>query len=101
MSEELKPCPFCGEDAAHTESSYFRDVLIYCENCDAYFTVDSFAADEKDVIEAWNRRAKPEERVVRVRPRGRLTEWAGCECGQAVHMGWSYCPFCGAKLERK
>ena len=45
--------------------------------------------------------AKSEERVVRVKPRGRLTEWADCECGQAVHMGWSYCPFCGAKLERK
>ena len=64
MSDELKlkPCPFCGSEAVHTESSYFRDTLIYCENCDAYFTVDSFYADENDVIEAWNRRAEPERK---------------------------------------
>ena len=60
MTDELKPCPFCGSDAVHTERSYFRDVLIYCENCDAYFTVDSFYADENDVIKAWNRRAEKE-----------------------------------------
>lgn len=63
MSEKLKPCPFCGEDAAHIETSYFRDTLIYCENCDAYFTVDSYAADEHDVIEAWNRRAERTAKV--------------------------------------
>ena len=59
---DLKPCPFCGEDAAHLETSYFRENLIYCENCDMYFTLDAFSATKKDIVNAWNRRAEPEER---------------------------------------
>ena len=99
---DLKPCPFCGSDAVHTERSYFRDVLIYCENCDAYFTVDSFAADEKDVIEAWNRRAEPERtaKVINItHVRGYPAEGECGNCGYDVDDDGYYCPKCGAKLE--
>ena len=48
---------------------------------------------------------KPEcrkgERTVKVKPRGSVDVWAACECGQAVHLGWTYCPFCGGRIERK
>ena len=41
------------------------------------------------------------ERTVKVKPRGSIDVWATCECGQAVHLGWTYCPFCGGRIERK
>ena len=121
MSEKLKPCPFCGSEAVHTESSYFRDVLIYCENCDAYFTVDSFAADKDDVVEAWNRRAEPERKkgkwvkvVSEYFTPGGDPVWKCSECGKGMHVygveyntynrgytdghQWIACPNCGADM---
>ena len=56
---DLKPCPFCGNDALSIDSSYFRDTLIYCCECDMYFTLDSFKATREDVFETWNTRAEP------------------------------------------
>ena len=55
---DMKPCPFCGNDALSIDSSYFRDTLIYCCECDMYFTLDSFKATREDVFEAWNTRAE-------------------------------------------
>lgn len=56
---ELKPCPFCGECAAHIDKaySYYSDKVIYCENCDIVFSLDDCNAKEEQLIEAWNRRA--------------------------------------------
>ena len=55
---ELKPCPFCGSDVVHFDKSYsyFREHVIYCEECDIVFTRDFWDAEEADIIEAWNRR---------------------------------------------
>ena len=57
--KELKPCPFCGERSVYFDKaySYFRDTVIYCENCDIVFSLDDVSAKEEQVIEAWNRRA--------------------------------------------
>ena len=58
IMSDLKPCPFCGNDALSIDSSYFRDTLIYCCECDMYFTLDSFKATREDVFETWNTRAE-------------------------------------------
>lgn len=110
IERRLKPCPFCGSEAVHTESSYFRDTLIYCENCDAYFTVDSYAADEHDVIEAWNRRAERTAKVIEHEYRIGTSlnivgepkichEYLCGACKKKVIGGDEYCSHCGCRLD--
>ncbi len=64
MSEELKPCPFCGSDAT---MAYRSMAVISCTECPASVTVDihpgiftSWEAQERReksrAIQAWNRR---------------------------------------------
>ena len=64
MSEELKPCPFCGGEARiDNEGTDFY--AIFCDKCG---TLTSFAKDsnfdgsdfytKEQVISAWNRRAQ-------------------------------------------
>lgn len=57
----VKPCPFCG-GYAHLDKaySYFRDIVIYCEGCDAVFTLDDCNATAEDIVNAWNRRSENE-----------------------------------------
>ena len=57
---DLKPCPFCGGENVHLDKaySYFRDIVIYCEDCDMVFTLDDCNTTEQEVIEAWNRRVE-------------------------------------------
>lgn len=48
----LKPCPFCGGEAKIMDMGYPH--WVYCENCGA--KVHGRTHDEKDSVEAWNRR---------------------------------------------
>lgn len=76
MSEELRPCPFCGGKAyikvisrGHTETAYTIGAEIGCKTCafhmraDTVFTVDEFmnmntiSDGVEHMIEIWNRRA--------------------------------------------
>lgn len=73
MTDELKPCPFCGDSGVTTmnEGSTFRWRYLSCNSCGATpgeVRVQTFGdgtPDEwekqaaKDAIAAWNRRAQP------------------------------------------
>lgn len=57
MSQELKPCPFCGEKQQNVISNWFKNHLVECENCCA----SAPAGDTKaSAIAEWNRRAHDE-----------------------------------------
>lgn len=54
MSEELKPCPFCGGDANTIGERNWWDVeCVYC----GVRTTNEYESEEK-AIEAWNTRTK-------------------------------------------
>lgn len=57
MSNELKPCPFCGkEPVIRKTDEYF---VIECNNlkCPVFVAV-RFRLTEKEAIKAWNKRVK-------------------------------------------
>ena len=53
---DLKPCPFCGgKDSGMLTTSYDGYwFAVFCENC---MVKTRKCRQEKDAIEAWNRRA--------------------------------------------
>jgi Lar family restriction alleviation protein len=76
MSEELKPCPFCGGEAYtkvvsrdYMQTGYSIGAEVGCQKCnfhmrgDSIFEVDEFmnmkmvSEGAQHVIENWNRRA--------------------------------------------
>lgn len=56
--EELKPCPFCGDDAELENNGIF--VRVLCRHCEIHQT-DYFPECEKEAIEAWNTRPLEDE----------------------------------------
>lgn len=59
MQNELKPCPFCGEEVKIVFSPYGRIYMVACSKCGA---IVSFKGNEgkSDVRYAWNRRVDNE-----------------------------------------
>lgn len=67
-TEELKPCPFCGEfptlkhdlryPQGYDDSIHVSEVI--CENldCPIYNADNTYYLTDEEAIEAWNRRAK-------------------------------------------
>ena len=105
MSEELKPCPFCGGEAYIVPGR----VLGYHIGCDGDGCPGNIGRSylylsEKVAIKAWNHRA---ELTCRMEYN---EEWSGdelyptecyncSECGHMTSDGMpSYCPNCGAKV---
>lgn len=101
MSDELKPCPFCG---AGVELKYIvSDHAIYCPECDRHFWEQEARhphPGRAGLIEWWNTRA---ERTCHMVPVSLYVE--GIECDVC---GWSdmhdcddpmpdRCPGCGRK----
>lgn len=56
LSEELKPCPFCGYAAllARCVTRY----EVRCLNCDAVFYLDGYDVGADETVAAWNERAE-------------------------------------------
>ena len=107
MSEELKPCPFCGGEAKFVES---RDSVIpgklevvawnvQCSKCGASTLPNNYYGDKKEAANRWNTRA---ERTCRYEPTNRCTHVC-TSCGREVetlHLGYNYCTSCGSKVIR-
>lgn len=98
MSNELKPCPFCGFQHPITIESGGR-VYVECPLCGAE---TSSRETEEEAIEAWNTRAErtctienqydgfPIHRIVRL---GRCSK-----CGEIINTEHKFCFECGAKV---
>ena len=107
MSEELKPCPFCGGEARIIAKPYEPKVCVGCDDdtCLGFSGLGWLYDSEKEATEAWNRRA---ERTCRMEYN---EEWSGDElyptecynCSECHHMTSdgmpNYCPNCGARVE--
>lgn len=71
MSEELKPCPFCGGDAYFSKAvNGSRRNAVGCPICDIWFETkrNDYRLDstmERDIVVAWNLRQPPSEISVR------------------------------------
>lgn len=60
MSEELKPCPFCGSSRI-SFSSHQIGIAVGCDSCGA---VSEIKGSKEQCAEAWNRRAQPADAEV-------------------------------------
>lgn len=60
MSEELKPCPFCGgEDVEHLPDG-FGNWLVGCVTCD--YRIQCVSCTEDDAVRYWNTRPIEDEK---------------------------------------
>lgn len=122
MSDELKPCPFCGSEAdfwfhnAGGDDEY-EALIIDCKECSANMErwvakySKTFAEDvtktKAEMIEEWNTRTERTAKVTQVeRGSTTLLVWRCENCGQYMHRAsWArevnYCSHCGARLEWK
>lgn len=109
MSEELKPCPFCGRKAKiETSGSPAHDYCVVCTWC---LVKTPRSWDRDRAVRAWNTRA---EKVCRWGPEKTHDfcyeghDYWQTECGDAFVLtadglpaenGYLYCPNCGGKVE--
>lgn len=107
MSNELKPCPFCGGEAEYRAAKYVRTAFKHSVVC-----LDCFASippkDSKhEAINAWNTRAERTCTMTKLEPPLLLEGWWSCsECGPVfppcndeIAVGvLQQCPHCGAKV---
>ena len=59
MTDELKPCPFCGGEAIKYLSMYEDRAFVGCADEECKVMVRRETSQE--AIDAWNRRAKGDE----------------------------------------
>ena len=58
MSDELKPCPFCGGEAKISTDDDI-DYAIYCDDCPG--GIESYSLTTTELIQAWNKRTEHRE----------------------------------------
>lgn len=102
MSEELKPCPFCGGEPfmVGAEIDGREHYIVKCTAC--HSTSGVMQMNRSKAAEAWNRRA---ERTCHLGNHGGLpgrADLLACdECGGVTYDMYPhprYCPNCGAKV---
>ncbi|WP_445494617.1 Lar family restriction alleviation protein [Photorhabdus sp. SF281] len=57
MTEKLKPCPFCGGEAAKLCTSW-KLVIVFCTTCKNQTAI---FFSQSDAIQAWNKRVNNNE----------------------------------------
>ena len=103
VSDELRPCPFCGGEAEF-EVYGGTACAVVCQTCQCG-TSTVCLDDEMRAVEAWNRRAERTCHIVKTRDRvNRGIVYRCSECNKALprHFvnNWTirYCPRCGAQV---
>ena len=99
---DLKPCPFCGGEAAVTCLNKGQcQARVGCVGCGA--TINRYYRSKVDAAEAWNARwertcrdALPEKHGEPIEGYWECSE-CGCEIGDDCDAP-KYCPNCGAKV---
>lgn len=98
MSEELKPCPFCGGKAKEFtgEDAAPHRWTVECDACGAHVG----SGTRHRARTKWNRRA---ERTCRNLNPPSCRDFECSECGESSEFtpGFmpNYCPHCGARVE--
>lgn len=107
MSDELKPCPFCGGEAKAFYCEESGTLDVQCQQCGAIPFIGSRTSERKtmaDVIAAWNARA---ERTCRNIGFETGDDFKCSACGEAYNESddmampasrIDWCFSCGAKV---
>lgn len=72
-SETLKPCPFCGGEAA-TWDNGLPDTIVACRSCDVQ---TRWHQSREEAVSVWNRRAAVAELVEAIRDAAKVFEAIG------------------------
>lgn len=106
MSEELKPCPFCGGKARmHVAFASGGDhsvgVYVECLECRSCSETKWGDGAQEKAADAWNRRA---ERTCLAKPyevdgETGFYDCIECECGEVNDVSARYCNGCGGLIE--
>lgn len=108
MSEELRPCPFCGGEAEF-ETYGGTACAVTCRKCHCGTPTVSLNDGER-AVEAWNRRTWRTCQIIVSVDRnpasygGRVHRCSSCRKalpGSLFRNGWTkldYCPRCGARV---
>lgn len=115
MTNEIKPCPFCGEKPKVVKDISVSWVVCDNENCMVYART-LLKKTRREAIETWNTRAKDiavptKERTchMELRKQGMVYDVFYFDCcdkeyvenkcdGQASKISGDVCPYCGAKV---
>lgn len=114
MSEELKPCPFCGGEAMAFRCEESGTFDVQCQQCGAIPFIGSRTSEKKtmaDVIAAWNARAAVTDEQFSLAVHDGLVWQVVRECHIRYHGGmvseggmeaedWYYCDACGEELPK-
>lgn len=103
MSEEMKPCPFCGSTRVHIAGAGATGVPgVSWTFCDGCFSQGGICDTVEEAVELWNRRAERTCRMELLWTDGEDGECYECsECGDIAFTHCDapeYCPNCGAKV---
>lgn len=106
MSEDLKPCPFCGGEAeVHPSSDWNtrfsgKTFFVWCDKCE---TRGDYYNSEAEAVAAWNARAERTCEMTRVKQFPgtdcNFVCWICSVCGRTNdEHAPNYCPNCGARV---
>lgn len=98
MSEELRPCPFCGGEVRF-ETYGGTACAVVCQSCHCGTPTMSLV-DGTAAVNRWNLRAERTSRYVYDKE---ICAWRCSECGGLEPVGdhVRYCPDCGARIEEE
>ena len=116
MSEELKPCPFCGKQPTllYPEHEGIDDYVIGCyDKCCGFSYERARSKYKQEVIDAWNERAALSSCTLCTFTYDENQHYWECsECNGFIQFGddvpnspkdngYRYCPICGRKILRE